>query len=292
MENLFRYFENQNADHWGMSIKTCGHQVSLPHHKYPPAIGHPTDYMFNWKSGRTLKELHIVYIVTGSGTLETNNLSRKVMPGDVLFLYPNQWHRYRPNPKTGWEEYWVGFDGAQVDKYLLPELFSSSDSYTRNIGYHEEIIYLFQQALIMNGKKSIGFQKILTGIVWQLTAHLTSPVYKPKIGAPTEDLIEETLNQIRLNLKRGVDFKLHAEQAGLSYSHYRKTVREKTGLPPQQLLIIERTKLSERLLTSTHLTISEVAEQSGFKSVYYFSKCFRQKTGMTPTDWRKVKNIK
>ena len=41
------------------------------------------------------------------------------------------------------------------------------------------------------------------------------------------------------------------------------------------------------LLASTVLTVAEVAEQSGFASVHYLSRLFRQETGLTPTAYRR-----
>ena len=45
-----------------------------------------------------------------------------------------------------------------------------------------------------------------------------------------------------------------------------------------------RSAMSE---ASTVLTVAEVAEQSGFASVHYLSRLFRQETGLTPTAYRR-----
>ncbi|WP_449436448.1 AraC family ligand binding domain-containing protein [Pedobacter steynii] len=45
----------------------------------------------------------------------------------MFLLFPGVWHRYKPHPKYGWEEYWVGFNGTYPDElikkeYLLPRI--------------------------------------------------------------------------------------------------------------------------------------------------------------------------
>jgi AraC-like DNA-binding protein len=285
MESIFRYFSSPESKQWGITVQTCGHQVTLPGQPYPPQK-HPASHAFEWTKGRKLKDIHILYVVTGSGDIETAKQKRRIRPGDIILLYPNEWHRYRPDRGTGWEEYWIGFNGPQVDEYLLPELFHEPTTTIKNIVYHDEVIYLFQQSLSLAQRKTIAFQKILTGIIWQLAGYIATPLVKPSPGATAQHLADDTLEYIRLNLKQGVDFHKRAETVGMSYSHFRKLIREKTGHPPQQLLIQERVRLAERLLQSTALTINEIATATGFESVYYFSACFKDKTGQTPSSWR------
>lgn len=44
---------------------------------------------------------------------------------------------------------------------------------------------------------------------------------------------------------------------------------------------------AKNLLTMTAMSVAHVAEQSGFTSVHYFSRTFREETGLTPTDYRR-----
>ena len=37
-----------------------------------------------------------------------------VEPGSVMLLFPGEWHRYRPNQESGWDEYWVSFGGQHI----------------------------------------------------------------------------------------------------------------------------------------------------------------------------------
>lgn len=289
METLFRYLAEAETNPWGISVNTCGHQVIGPGDLYPPSIGHPATHLFTWEKGRSLENIHILYVVSGEGDFETGHEKKRLQPGDIVLLFPGEWHRYRPDKTTGWEEYWIGFKGPLVDKFLVPELFAQKTSYKKNIGYHEEIIYLFQHALALAQRKSIGFQKILTGMIWQLAAYIASPDYRPKVWNSADQLVKDTVEHILLNVKMGVDFPMFARQSGLSYSHFCKMIKDKTGVSPQQLLINERIKLAKQLLSSTSLSVSEISAISGFELIYYFSKIFKSKVGITPTEWRKSK---
>lgn len=195
---------------------------------------------------------------------------------------PHQWHSYKPDIATGWEEYWIRFYGNLVDNYIMKELFPDQQTYVKNLGYHEEFIYLLQQALRLSKKNSEGFQRILGGIIWQLVAYTLVSNKNPNVPVDLEHIKEVTINIIRQQLKTKIDFAKLAGTMNLSYSHYRKLIRENLGKAPHQLLIEERLALANRLLLSTNLSITQIAEQTGFESVYYFSRRFKKRYKVSP----------
>jgi AraC-like DNA-binding protein len=73
----------------------------------------------------------------------------------------------------------------------------------------------------------------------------------------------------------------------MSYSLFRKTFKEITGLSPHQYRLTIRLHRAERLLRSTNMQISRIAEILGFSSIYYFSELFKKKTGQSPLEYRK-----
>jgi transcriptional regulator GlxA family with amidase domain len=40
------------------------------------------------------------------------------------------------------------------------------------------------------------------------------------------------------------------------------------------------------LLSETELSVKEIATQTGFEDEFYFSRLFRQKLNLTPSQWR------
>lgn len=78
-----------------------------------------------------------------------------------------------------------------------------------------------------------------------------------------------------------------AEQFHLTPSYFGDIVRREMGITPQAFL---QTKLIDRaksLLASQELTINEIAEELGFSYPNHFARLFRQKTGMSPSAFRK-----
>ncbi len=78
-----------------------------------------------------------------------------------------------------------------------------------------------------------------------------------------------------------------AEQFHLTPSYFGDIVRREMGITPQAFL---QTKLIDRaksLLASQELTINEIAEELGFSYPNHFARLFRQKTGMSPSAFRR-----
>lgn len=75
-----------------------------------------------------------------------------------------------------------------------------------------------------------------------------------------------------------------ATQMGMSRSQLFKRVREVTGESPKQLLNKIRLQSAEKLLQEGNMTVSEVADATGWNSVSYFSKSFKRRFGRSPKE--------
>ena len=96
--------------HGGIYVTSAGCQVVPPGATYPP-VQHPSLYHFSWDEGRVLPDFGLVLICAGGGIFESKATGCIEIKADMGFiLFPGVWHRYRPNPKTGWTEKWVQFN--------------------------------------------------------------------------------------------------------------------------------------------------------------------------------------
>lgn len=77
-----------------------------------------------------------------------------------------------------------------------------------------------------------------------------------------------------------------AARMGLERSQFYRKIKALTNYSPVELIRTLRLKEARRLLLTTEKTISEIAYGVGFSSPAYFTKCFREAFGETPTDLR------
>lgn len=97
------------------------------------------------------------------------------------------------------------------------------------------------------------------------------------------DVIEQA---IRYMERRYTDSALRLEDVARhvdrSPAYFSTLLTQKQGTSFRQLLTSMRIKEAQRLLLETALSVGEIAERSGFVNANYFSKIFKEKTGITP----------
>lgn len=76
-----------------------------------------------------------------------------------------------------------------------------------------------------------------------------------------------------------------SETIGLSRAQMYRRCKQLTGNSPVELLRIQRMQRAGQLLSTTDQNISEVTYACGFTSPSYFTKCFKEHYGMSPTDF-------
>lgn len=110
----------------------------------------------------------------------------------------------------------------------------------------------------------------------------------PSAGAKgrISGLIREAQNHILMNATAAIDFKRLAGTLWLGYTTFRHRFKEQTGIPPAQFQNAIRISRAQDLLSSTDLSVSEIAAQTVFGTVFYFSRHFKTSTSLTPKAYR------
>ncbi len=82
-----------------------------------------------------------------------------------------------------------------------------------------------------------------------------------------------------------------AEKCGISEVHFRRLFAEQFKTTPKQFVLEIRTEKAKQLLTDGILKINAVSEECGFSNPYHFARFFKEKTGLTPTEYMKQNKI-
>lgn len=285
--SFYRYFPVSRRDkNWGLYVTTAGEARVAPQTNYPPT-GHPKGYAFDWQHGRVLDGFALVYVSSGRGTYEGKpDLSTAIEPGHVFLLFPGVWHRYAPDPETGWHEHWIGFDGEMPRRWLKYKFISPKMPVIR-IKAEDTVLATFSRMMQSIRENRPALQQILAGT----TDNLMGLVYSAQQAQPAADtqnanVIERAISRIQNEFERDLNMSLLAQELGVSYSWFRHTFTAHTGLSPHQYLLEFRLVRARNLLAETELSVKEIAAQTGFGDEFYFSRLFRQKLNLTPSQWR------
>lgn len=269
---------------YGFCLNDAGIAVVPPISDYPRSMKpHPNRYAIEWEHGRLIKEFQVVYIFRGKGIFESKQGgSNTVNPGDALLLHPGEWHRYRPDPEIGWTEFWIGFKGDYA-KRLMSKPFLSPFRPIIPTGDNEALFQLFSGLAKTMHSKPFSNQFILATQGILILAHLITTL---NTRSKHNEWIQDVLIYISEHAEQTIDYEAIARNLGLSYSVFRRQFHKITEMPPTQYQLVIRLNKAKELLCTTTLPIGEIADQLGFESPYYFSRFFRDKTGLTARAYR------
>ncbi|MCV6592047.1 MAG: AraC family transcriptional regulator [Silicimonas sp.] len=78
----------------------------------------------------------------------------------------------------------------------------------------------------------------------------------------------------------------YAALLGVTPTHLSRVCRKVSGRPALDILVDRRHFEAKRLLSDTKMQISQIAQSCGFASAAYFTRAFRARTGLSPSEFR------
>ncbi len=105
------------------------------------------------------------------------------------------------------------------------------------------------------------------------------------VNSADKNFLNKVMEAIEANMHEE-DFGVEqlAREAAMSRSQLHRKLVALTGQPPSEVLRNTRLLRAKELLTKKAASPSEVAYKVGFNSHTYFSKCFKDEFGMSPSD--------
>jgi AraC-like DNA-binding protein len=270
----------------GMVCTTAGTTEVPPNTVYPPQKNEHPILFRSVAEGRTLPEFQILYVTKGQGTFNAEGLTYQVKPGDMFLILPGMKHSYKPVYEIGWHEYWVGFNGSYFTK-LVREGILSREHIFFEAGLLEQYLTIFDhifeevrtQRPLYQLKACVG----IMALIGEMLAHerrKEQPNYYQKIVEKAKCLMES-------NIYGAINLTSIAEQIGISTSWLNEVFKTYTSMTPYQYYIHIKIHKAQTLLEQVDTSVKEVAFRLGFEDQHYFSRLFKNKTGIAPSNWKK-----
>ncbi len=282
---------NERDKKFGLTVNTVGFQP-VPENSLYPSTVHPKSYYFKPDKGRILSEYQILYISKGKGFFLSDSTKKTTIEkGMAILLFPGQWHTYAPLKDTGWNEYYIGFNGEIIDK-IVSNGFISPENQVLKVGVNEDLVTLFSTAIRVAKEEKGASQQYLAGIVINILGMLLWLAQNKNFETKdSSQKIERAKIIMAENIHRNIDVKGIATSLGISYSLFRKDFKEYTGYAPAQYFQELKLRAAREMLAETQLSIKEIAYKLNFSSYEYFLSFFKKKVGYTPLEYRNLGKV-
>ena len=273
---------------FGLYVTGAGHELTKPGEPYPHEY-HSSDYYFTWRNGRALAdwEYQLLYIRDGHGTIQfKRGKSIPLHGGTVIILHPGEWHRYRPDPKTGWSEAYIGIGGEYLQHIVSEPFFQSSPTIIRiapNARFDHDLMALVEEIQSSSAEHPYTLALKTATLMASLCESPTT-----RHGKSSHNVTIRKANlHIAHNIGEVIDFEELAKRLGMGYTLFRRCFQEYNGLAPLEYQIALRIRRAQNLLASSNVPITQIAAETGFRSLAYFSKFFHDRTGSSPMQFRR-----
>lgn len=96
-------------------------------------------------------------------------------------------------------------------------------------------------------------------------------------------VLRNALSYIHRNYRKKITLKDLAKHSFLGQSRFSQVFRKHTGCSPVNYIIQYRLEKAKILLAYSYMSVSQISEYLGFKSLHYFSRLFKKHYGQTPS---------
>jgi AraC-like DNA-binding protein len=249
---------------------------------YPAARGH------HRSRPAGAAETIFIHCLAGAGWCDLGGRRHPVGPGDLLALPPGPAHAYGADPRRPWSIRWFHLLGADLPA-LRGELGLDPDRPVRPLADDATLALLFDDALSVLAlgyalphllRASRALAHYLAHAAW-LARHapVTAPDARVRVTRCTD--------YMRLHLDRPLRLPELAALAHWSPSHFKARFREYTGYGCIDYFIRLRIHAACQLLDTTALDIQTIAARVGYADPLWFSKAFKNVTGLAPSAYRR-----
>lgn len=99
---------------------------------------------------------------------------------------------------------------------------------------------------------------------------------------------QKILNFIDRNIKRGLSLDEVAEYANMSSCYFSKLFKRMTGKNYIAYVTDSRLEMAKQMLADTEMPVINIAYELSYSETHYFSKAFKKKLGLTPSEYRRT----
>lgn len=122
---------------------------------------------------------------------------------------------------------------------------------------------------------------------WLIPYVVCDATVEPVPNTHTHARMMEGLEYVRSRFRQGLTLSEVARVCGYSPNYFGLRFRELTGMSFREYVCAERLNYACHLLSQSGMSIGDISAECGFESTAYFSRCFLQMYGQTPSEYRK-----
>jgi len=240
-------------------------------------------------------EFIIHFVLDGTGFYSAGGQTWSLTPGQMFVIYPNEPITYGADETHPWTYAWIGFRGIRAHSMVRECGFSKNQLVLpapnqKIILKHIDYMLDHKQLSKANDLKRQAYLILLLAELVDFHEKQSAQSRKnAKYAYSTSVYAELAIEYIKDMYQKGIGISDIADNIGISRAYLNSAFQKELGISAQTFLIDYKMHKAASLLVSTSLSIKEVSNSVGYEDQLVFSKAFKKKFGMSPKNYKTLK---
>lgn len=248
-------------------------------------------YEGDWQSiPHTHQFSELFYVLSGKGVFYIEDEIVPVEADDLMIINPHVEHTEKTLPNDPMEYIVFGVEGLAFS-FDDPDSDNTKGYSYYSYGADKSQLINFAQLMVKEFRdKKPGFELVCHGLLQVLLIFISRKQHLNVISDTSFQLSKECAlakRYIDANYSKNITLDSLAEITHINKFYLAHSFTECMGQSPINYLTEVRLAASKQQLTTSNMSIAQIATNNGFSSQSYFSQIFKKKVGITPQQYRK-----
>jgi len=248
-----------------------------------------------YKTWHTTGRNMLLYIHSDGGSIVSTEKNHPITKGGLCFIGANKFHYTLPDDPKFYDRSKVFISNEQLESILrlFPEDLKMAAAFSPNslvctqldaeeqrladrifaeISEHSEEKY-YSEALLLS-----GYMRLLVCLNRRKNENHSAPA----------DVMQKAVEYINRNIADNISIDDICAAVHISKYHFCRKFKKITGLTVMDYVLETRIVAAKNMLSSEAFPVSEISGKCGFSSISYFCRVFKESTGMSPLQYRRV----
>lgn len=235
------------------------------------------DIVYFWKQHR------LYYVDSGSSKMNLRSTCIELKAGYLYYIPQNS--VVTASDTNELSHYFIHFRLNEVGNTLL----NTFPVNTKGIPINDDEIRIFKKVIsvINNEPKTPAGELLVNGCMQALLSRFMTEL-NDKSHDKNILRFYDIIQYIQNNTEKRISVTELASMANLNKVYFSNCFSKIVGQPPLQYIIDKKLQKAMHLMKDDGLTIKEIAYKLNFSDELYFSRLFKKKNGLSPSEFRQI----
>lgn len=249
---------------------------SIGHHIYNGYVYQNTKQHDNFHNS-----FEYIFVWKGNISVTANNVKVNLAENDMMLIAPNIVHSLEVSPVTGSEYFIAVFSKDFISEFKNDELFYTAIKFKADKTVEDYLI----ENMFYSGEPEFYLLKSCLYAICSQCVKYGQRIDKMH-NRSSKDFISKVNSYIFENINTKITQQAVADLFNYDRHYFSNLFNQTFRMGFSQYINTYRLNIACRLLTTTDMTITDIAFECGFENVRNFNLVFKKLTSKTPSQYR------